>query len=70
MFKQSTVIDSTTEAKYIALLDAVTKTIWMKKFITKLRVVPNIVDPIKLYYDNKAKDMFTNSLNIFLVGFI
>ena len=47
-------IDSMTEAKYIAALDAAKEAVWIKKFIMKLGVVPSIVRPITLYYCNGA----------------
>ena len=46
------VVDSVYEAEYVAASDASKKTIWLKKFITKLRVVLFFDDPILLYYDN------------------
>ena len=50
--KQGTVADSTTEAEYIALSDAAKEAVWIKKFVTKLGVVPSIVNPVELYCDN------------------
>ena len=46
--------DSTTEAKYIAASKAVEETIWIRKFIVELGVVPTIVDLIPLYCDNNG----------------
>ena len=43
------------EAEYIATCDAVKEGIWMKKFISKLEVVPSVELSIPLYCDkNKA----------------
>ena len=39
--KQDTTADSTTEAEYIAASDAAKERVWVKKFITDLRVVPS-----------------------------
>ena len=50
--KQQTIADSTTEVEYIAASEATKKTIWMKKFITKLGVILEINNPVPLYYDN------------------
>ena len=44
--------DSTTESEYIAASEAAKEAVWIKKFITKLTVVPRIVYPILLYCDN------------------
>ena len=52
--KQSTVADSTTEAEYIAASDAAKETVWIKKFITDLEVVPSITNPVDVYCDNNG----------------
>ncbi|XP_061336490.1 secreted RxLR effector protein 161-like [Gastrolobium bilobum] len=52
--KQETTIDSTTEAEYIAALEAAKEAVWIKKFVAELGVVPSIVDPIPLYCDNTS----------------
>ena len=52
--KQETNADSTTELEYIAASEAAKEAVWIKKFITELGVVPNIVHPILLYCDNNG----------------
>ncbi|PKI65240.1 hypothetical protein CRG98_014389 [Punica granatum] len=52
--KQETVVDSTTEAEYIAASNAAKEAIWIKKFVTELVVVPNIANPVNLYCDNNG----------------
>ena len=52
--KQSTVADSTTEAEYIAAVEAAKEAIWIKKFITELGVVPNCAKAIDIYCDNNG----------------
>ncbi|KAK8554368.1 hypothetical protein V6N12_031332 [Hibiscus sabdariffa] len=52
--KQDTVSDSTTEAEYIAASEAAKEVVWIKKFITKLGVVPSISDAMELYCDNNG----------------
>ena len=52
--KQSTIADSSTEAEYIAALDAAKEAVWMKKFIEDLGVVPSIANPIEIYCDNNG----------------
>ncbi len=52
--KQETAVDSTTEAKYFSTFEVAKEAIYIKKFITELGVVPSIVDPITLYYDNNG----------------
>ena len=34
--------------------EAAKEAVWIRKFISKLGVVPNIVDPVPLYYDNNG----------------
>ena len=52
--KKHTIADSTTETKYIAALEVAKEAIWIKKFITKLGVIPSISDPVNLYCDNNG----------------
>ncbi|KAI5435756.1 hypothetical protein KIW84_022256 [Lathyrus oleraceus] len=52
--KQDTIVDSTTEAEYIAASSAAKEVVWTKKFISELGIVPSIVDPIGLYCDNNG----------------
>jgi hypothetical protein len=52
--KQETVVNSTTEAEYIAVLEAVKEGVWIKKFITELGVVPSVSSPLDLYCDNNG----------------
>ncbi|VFQ77921.1 unnamed protein product [Cuscuta campestris] len=51
-FKEDTTADLTTEAEYIAAAETAKEAVWIKKFITKLGVVPSINDPISLFCDN------------------
>ena len=50
--KQETTADSTTEAEYIVAVEAAKEAVWMKKFITELRVIPSISELIPLLCDN------------------
>ena len=52
--KQSTVVDYTTEAEYIAASDAAKEAVWIKKFITDLEVVHSITNPVDVYCDNNG----------------
>ncbi|KAK8656175.1 hypothetical protein V6N13_108732 [Hibiscus sabdariffa] len=52
--KQDTVADSTIEAKYITASEAAKEAVWIKKFISKLGVVPSTSDAIELYCDNNG----------------
>ena len=50
--KKDIVANSTTEAEYIATSDAVKKAVWIKIFVFRLGVVPNITNPVDVYCDN------------------
>jgi len=52
--KQETVVDSTTEAKYIAASEAAKEVVWIRKFVSELGVVPSCSSPIDLYFDNNG----------------
>ena len=52
--KQETTADSTTEAEYIAASDTAKEAVWIKKFISRLGVVPSSVDLITLLCDNNG----------------
>jgi hypothetical protein len=43
---------SSTEAEYVAASEAAQEAVWMKEFISKLGVVPSVLDPIVIYCDN------------------
>jgi hypothetical protein len=46
--KQSIVVTSTTEEEYVAAAEAAHGAVWLKKFITELRVCQPYVTPILL----------------------
>ena len=50
--KQNTVADSTIEAEYIAASDAAKEAVWIKNFVFRLGVVPNITNLVDVYCDN------------------
>ena len=52
--KQSSIADSTMEAKYIAALEATKEAIWLKNFLLDLGVVPSTQSAITLYCDNSG----------------
>ncbi|GJV67380.1 retrotransposon protein, putative, ty1-copia subclass [Tanacetum coccineum] len=58
--KQSTTAISTTEAEYIAALEAAIEAVWIKKFISVLGIVPTINEPIRMFCDNSAALHFAN----------
>ncbi|KAK1609237.1 hypothetical protein QYE76_032910 [Lolium multiflorum] len=50
--KQCTVAKSSTESEYIAVSEASSEAVWMKRFIVELGVVPSALDPFVIYCDN------------------
>jgi 23S rRNA A1618 N6-methylase RlmF len=42
------------EAKYIAASEATKEVVWIRKFVSKLGVVPSCSSPIDLYCDNNG----------------
>nr|GEZ52219.1 retrovirus-related Pol polyprotein from transposon TNT 1-94 [Tanacetum cinerariifolium] len=58
--KKSTIAMSATEAEYIADSKAAMKAVWIRKFISRLGVVPTINEPIRIFCDNSTALHFTN----------
>ncbi|KAJ9538930.1 hypothetical protein OSB04_031663 [Centaurea solstitialis] len=52
--KQDTIADSTTEAEYIATSDAAKEAVWLKNFLSDLRVVASVSRPIDIFCDNSG----------------
>ncbi|KAJ9558211.1 hypothetical protein OSB04_012825 [Centaurea solstitialis] len=52
--KQDTIADSTTEAEYIAACDAAKEAVWLRNFLSDLRVVASISRPIDIFCDDSG----------------
>ncbi|KAJ9544601.1 hypothetical protein OSB04_024308 [Centaurea solstitialis] len=52
--KQDTIADSTTEAEYIAASDAAKEAVWLRNFLSDLRVVASVCRPIDIFCDNSG----------------
>ncbi|KAJ9557371.1 hypothetical protein OSB04_011985 [Centaurea solstitialis] len=52
--KQDTIADSTTEAEYIATSDAAKEAVWLRNFLSDLRVVASVSRPIDILCDNSG----------------
>ncbi|KAJ9536773.1 hypothetical protein OSB04_un000077 [Centaurea solstitialis] len=52
--KQDTIANSTTEAEYIAASDAAKEAVWLRNFLSDLRVVASISRPIDIFCDNSG----------------
>ena len=52
--KQSSIVDFTMEAKYVAACEAAKEAIWLKKFLSNLGVMRMKQVPMTLFYDNSG----------------
>ena len=52
--KQSSIVDSTMEAEYIAASEAAKEAVWLKNFLLNQEVVPSAQSAIILYCDNSG----------------
>ncbi|KAJ9567534.1 hypothetical protein OSB04_003500, partial [Centaurea solstitialis] len=52
--KQDTIADSTIEAEYIAASDAAKEAVWLRNFLSDLRVVTSVSRPIDIFCDNSG----------------
>ena len=52
--KQSSIADLTMEAEYITACEAAKESVWLKKFYTDPKVVPNMEKLLVLYCDNSG----------------
>ena len=52
--KQSCIVDSTMEAKYVAASEAAKEAIWLRKFLMELGVIAKVV-VLDFFYTSKSK---------------
>ena len=52
--KQTLIATSTMEAEFVSCFEASSHGVWLKSFISRLRIVDSISRPLKLYYDKSA----------------
>nr|GEU54912.1 hypothetical protein [Tanacetum cinerariifolium] len=62
--KQIIFATSSAEAEYIAAFDASKEAVWVRKFISRLGVVPTIEEPISMYCDNTISIDIANESGI------
>ncbi|GKF13527.1 hypothetical protein Tco_0054989 [Tanacetum coccineum] len=53
-------IMSATKVEYIAASEAEMEDVWIRKFISRLGIVPTINEPIKMFCDNSAALLIAN----------
>ena len=59
--KQTLVATSTMEAEFVSCFEASSQGIWLKSFISGLRIVDSISKPLRIYCDNSATVFFTKN---------
>ncbi|KAK3024214.1 hypothetical protein RJ639_044683 [Escallonia herrerae] len=59
--KQSLVASDTMEAEFVACFEASCHGVWLKNFITGLKVVDSILRPLKIFCDNQAAVFFSKN---------
>ena len=52
--KQSLIATSTMEAEFVACFEASLHGVWLKSFISELKIMDSISKPLRLYCDNPA----------------
>ncbi|KAI3463923.1 hypothetical protein Pfo_020586 [Paulownia fortunei] len=59
--KQTLIAPSTMAAEFIACYEASNHGIWLRNFVTGLRVVDGIKRPLKIFCDNKSVVLYSNN---------
>jgi hypothetical protein len=59
--KQSLIASSTMAAEFIACYEASNHGVWLRNFVTGLRIVDDIERPLKLFCDNKSTVLYSNN---------
>ncbi|KAL5548410.1 hypothetical protein UlMin_003641 [Ulmus minor] len=59
--KQTLITSSTMEAEFVACYEASNQGIWLRNFVTGLRVLDGIERPLKIFCDNKSAVLYSNN---------
>ncbi|WJZ91274.1 hypothetical protein VitviT2T_010362 [Vitis vinifera] len=59
--KQTLVASSTMEAEFIACYEASNHGIWLRNFVTQLRIVDGIEKPLRINCNNKAAELYSKN---------
>ena len=59
--KQALTASSTMAAEFIACYEASNHGIWLKNFVTGLRILGNVERPLKLFCDNRSAVLYSNN---------
>ena len=60
-FKQSIIASSTMAAEFVTCYEASNHGIWLRNFVTGLRIMDGIERPLKLFCDNKSAVLYSNN---------
>jgi hypothetical protein len=60
-YKQTVMTSSTMHIEFVACYETVGQAMWLKKFVSGLRVVNSIERPLKLYYDNEPAILYAHN---------
>jgi isocitrate/isopropylmalate dehydrogenase len=58
--KQTVMTSSTIYAKFVACYEAMGQAMWLKKFVSSLRVIDSIERPLKLYCNNEPAILYAH----------
>ncbi|RVW72199.1 Retrovirus-related Pol polyprotein from transposon TNT 1-94 [Vitis vinifera] len=59
--KQTLIASSTMEVEFIACYEASNHGIWLRNFVTQLRIVDGIEKPLRINCDNKVAELYTKN---------
>ncbi|KAH9793735.1 hypothetical protein KPL71_004641 [Citrus sinensis] len=59
--KQTLVASSTMAAKFVACYEASNQGIWLRNFVTGLRILEGVERPLKIFCDNKSAVLYSNN---------
>lgn len=59
--KQTLTTSSAMQAEFVACYGAITQAIWLKNFISGLKIVDFICRPLRIYYDDNIAVMFSKN---------
>ncbi|XP_052288601.1 secreted RxLR effector protein 161-like [Citrus sinensis] len=59
--KQTLVASSTMAAEFVACYEASNQGIWLRNFVTGLRILEGLEQPLKIFCDNKSSVLYSNN---------
>ena len=59
--KRTLIASSTMVAEFVACFEAYNQGLWLRNFVTELRILKGIKRPLKIYCDNNSAIMYSNN---------